>query len=85
MQVLQVNTAGNTTVLEAVKVSHQVTTGFVCTSANDIQCVDGLCNNPSQHKYWTIEVNGDFEDYNSMSKVGPQDKVVLKFSKLHEK
>jgi len=78
MQTIQVNTANQATVLEAVSASHKVKTGFVCSSYNDIQCVDGLCNKDG--KYWTIELNGNYESVNSRSKVYPSDKLVLKYA-----
>lgn len=85
MQTIQINSSSQATVLEALKATHEVKTGFVCTSANDIQCIDGVCNRPSEHKYWTIEVNGNYQDFNSQSLVNPKDKVVLKFSSMENK
>lgn len=64
--------------LEVVKASHKVETGFVCASPNDIQCIDGTCNKDG--RYWTIEVNGDYQSVNSMTVVQPSDKVVLKYA-----
>lgn len=85
IQVLQVNTSNQATILEALSVNHEVKTGFVCSSQKDIVCVDGLCNRPSEHKYWTIEVNGDYEDFNSQSVVRPSDQVVLKYASSKER
>ena len=66
------------TVLTLLERNHLVRRGFVCTSANDIQCVDGLCNIPGKY-YWSIQVNGDFKDYNSMTPIKPTDRVDLKY------
>ena len=78
MRVIEVNTAGQVSVLEATSLSHKVTTGFVCLSDKDIVCVDDICNKDG--RFWTIEVNGDYQSVNSQTVVGPQDKVVLKYS-----
>ena len=85
MQVIQVNTSNQTTVLEALKSSHDVKTAFVCASPNDIECVDGVCNNRVLGRYWTIEVNEEYQSVNSESLVGPSDKVVLKYASLKGK
>lgn len=78
-----IHVSGNTTVLEALRNKHKVETKFICASPNDIDCVDKLC---SDHpRYWTIEVNGDYLNYNSMSKIKSSDKVVLKYASLTEK
>lgn len=66
------------TVLQRLERQHHITRAFVCTSANDIQCVDGVCNIPGE-AYWSIEVNGDFKNYNSMSVIKPQDQVRLQY------
>ena len=66
------------TVLQSAQASHRITQGFVCLSENDIKCVDDVCND--EKHVWTIEVNGNYTDYNSMSKVLPSDKVVLKYA-----
>ena len=79
MQVIQVNTSNQTTVLQAISENHNVKTGFVCTSSNDIECVDGLCNNRQDNLWWTIQINGDYEHSNSNSIINPDDKVVLKY------
>lgn len=84
MKVIQVNSVNQATVLEAISVAHKVETGFVCTSPMDIKCIDGICNKPSEHKYWTIEVNGDYQSVNSQSVVRPSDKVVLKYASSRE-
>jgi len=85
MQVIQVNTANQATVLEALSLRHSVKTGFVCASPLDIECVDGVCNNPRRGSYWTIEVNDGYQDANSQTVVGPEDKVVLKYAFLRGK
>ena len=83
IQVVSVHNNVRSTVLESVKAHHKVTTGFVCCSIKDIKCIDGVCDDGKKH--WTIEVNGDYTHYNSMSEVFPSDKVVLKYASLREK
>ena len=78
MRVIEVDTAGKETVLEAVQATHQVDIGFVCAGPNDIVAVDGLRN--GHGRYWTIEVNGDYEHVNSESPVSDSDKLVLKYA-----
>ena len=78
LKVIQVDTAGKATVLEAVQARHKVETGFVCAGDNDIMAIDGLWNN--SHYHWTIEVNGDYEHVNSESPVSDSDKLVLKYA-----
>ncbi len=85
MQTIQINTANQATVLQALEEKHKVQTGFVCNSLNDIQCIDGVCNNPEKHQFWTIEVNGDYQSVNSMSLVKPGDQVVLKYASSKER
>jgi len=84
IQVIQIDTANQATVLEAVSAKHSVVTSLVCTSERGIECVDGLCNNPEQGKWWTIEVNGDYEHANSQSLVKPSDRLVLKYGVKNE-
>ncbi len=69
---------GTENVLSRLERSHQIVRGFVCTSSNDIRCVDDLCNVDGV-AYWSIMVNGNFKDYNSMSVIKPSDKVELKY------
>lgn len=64
------------TVLEKLREKHEVTEGFVCYSPRDIRCIDGVCNTPD--KFWSITVNGNFKDYNSMSVVLPSDRVQVR-------
>lgn len=83
IKVIEVNTSNQVTVLQAVGRTHMIETGFVCSSPKDIVGIDGVKN--SEDKYWTIEVNGDYEHFNSMSLVGPKDRVVLKYGVSKEK
>ena len=83
MKVIQVDTAGKATVLEAVQAAHKVETGFVCASDKDIVAVDGLKN--KNGNFWTIEVNGDYEHVNSTSPVKSSDRLVLKYASVKEK
>ncbi len=85
MKVIQIDTAGKATVLEAVQSSHVVGTGFVCVGPNDIVSVDGLKNDPAHKRYWTIEVNGDYEHFNSTSPVKDSDQLVLKYASSKER
>lgn len=85
MKVLKIDTAGKANVLDAVRSAHTVETGWVCTSQNDIVSVDGLANDAVHQKYWTIEVNGDYEHVNSESPVNASDKLVLKYASLRER
>ncbi len=85
MKVIQIDTAGKATVLEAVQASHKVQTGFVCAGPNDIVAVDGLSNDPVHKKFWTIEVNGDYEHVNSESPVKDSDQLVLKYASSRER
>ena len=78
MRIIEVNTANQASILEATSLGHKVTTGFVCASDKDIVCVDDICNRDG--KFWTIEVNGNYQSVNSQTLVGPQDKVVLKYA-----
>lgn len=36
-----------------------VETGLVCADAREVTCINGLCWNPHQGKYWSLRVNGD--------------------------
>ena len=83
VKMIEVNTAGQATVLEAVMAKHNVETGFVCTSQKDIVCVDGLCNKHGH--YWTIELNGNYETVNSQTPVYPSDRLVLKYASSKER
>ena len=85
MQIVQVNTSNQSTILEALSARHHVETGFVCSSDKDIRCVDGVCNNPSKHLYWTIEVNGDYKSVNSKTVIEPSDEVILKYASSIER
>lgn len=76
---------GTQTVLEALRVNHKVETAYVCSSNDDINCIDDLCSDVVHRKYWTIEVNGKYETVNSRSLLKPQDKLVLKYASLREK
>lgn len=84
MKVIEINTTNQAIVLEIIKETHHVQTGMVCNSPHDIVCIDSVCNEPSRNKYWTIEVNGDYNHVNSQSVVRPQDKLVLKYASLNE-
>ena len=83
IRTLEIKTDNKVSVLEAVESSHWVKTGFVCSSDKDIVCIDGLCNR--ENKFWTIEVNGNYEDFNSRSEIGPSDRLVLKYASSREK
>ena len=72
------------TIIESLRENHEVVQAFVCSSPYDIECIDDVCNDREAHKYWTIEVNGDYVHYNSMSRIKPTEKVVLKYSSLPE-
>ena len=85
IQVIQVNAQSRATVLEVLSTSHVVKTAFVCVSDKDIECVDGVCNNRKVGRYWTIEVNDGYQDVNSQTVIGPEDRVVLKYSFLRGK
>lgn len=63
-------------VIDRLRHDHLITESFVCRSATDIECVDGLCNKPGV-AYWSIEVNGDYAHFNSESLIGPSDRVEL--------
>lgn len=80
IQVIQVNTANQATVLDALRSTHNVKTGFVCSSPRDIVCVDRVCNSNISGYYWTIEVNGEYETVNSQTLIQPSDQVVLKYA-----
>ena len=70
---------GYGSVLDVLKENHTVTTGFVCNSPLDIVCIDSLCNDDKH--VWTIEVNDDYTNYNSTSKIMETDRVELIYGK----
>lgn len=78
IQSIKINVVEPMSVVDNLKLKHEVLQGFVCVSPSDIQCIDDVCN--ENGKYWTIEVNGNYKDYNSESKLKLSDKVVLKYS-----
>ena len=80
IKIIEINTANEATILDAVSQHHRVVTAPVCVSEKGIECVDGLCNNKTRDLWWTIEVNGRYEDINSQTMVKPADRVVLKYS-----
>ena len=80
---IEVNSASHATVLQVISEKHQIKTGFVCISDDDIVCVDGVCNRDG--RYWTIEVNGDFSHVNSLTLVEPTDRIVLKYASSTKK
>ena len=71
------------TVLSLLQEHHKVIRGFVCTSPNDIRCIDGLCNKEGI-AYWEIKVNGDFKHYNSMSHVKQGDEVEVRYQRAQD-
>lgn len=77
IQTLEIS--GQGTILTTIRVHHQVTTGFVCNSPNDIVCIDSLCNDDKH--VWTIEVNDDYTNYNSNSMIKEDDKIELIYGK----
>ena len=83
ISVIQVDALKGKTVLESVRASHDVKTGFVCLSEKDIECVDYVCNDGK--KYWTIEVNGDYANFNSESVLKDSDQLVLKYASSRER
>ena len=81
----EINPSSGITVLEAVRMEHQVKTGFVCFSENDIQCVDKLCQDPKRNLYWSINLNGDYSKVNSMTPLKQEDSLTLEYASLKEK
>jgi len=75
----------NESILTSLSENHKVITAPVCTSLLGIECIDGLCNDRTNDKWWTIEVNGDYTNFNAQSVVSPSDKVVLKYASSKEK
>lgn len=84
IKVVEIKTDGTASILQAITKSHRIETGLVCESMEDIKSIDGLAENPASNLYWTIEVNGDYEHYNSRSIVSPSDKIVLKYSHMRQ-
>ena len=84
IQVIEIRTDNQATILESIRRTHEVKTGVVCSGPLDIVCIDDVCNIPSKSLYWTIEVNGDYESVNSVTLVKPQDKVILKYSRRNK-
>ncbi len=72
-----------TRVIDILKASHSIIQGFVCVAPTDIRCVDGVCNDPAKG-FWSITVNGDYKDYNSMSLVKPEDNIKVTYQKVSE-
>ena len=82
-QVLTLQPPKEATVLQVLQASHKVDKGFVCISPNDIRCIDDVCND--KNHFWTIEVNGNYKDFNSMSVIKPSDQLKLKYSLSKER
>ena len=78
-QEMQINTSPNRIpLIDFLKLSHEVRQGYVCASPDDIMCIDGLCNKDGE-AYWSIQVNGNYKDYNSKSLVSLEDKVEIHY------
>ena len=68
------------TVNNAVESVAKIKYGVVCSDNRDIQCINGLCQDPYKNYWWVIKVNGNSQNYSSHSRLSPGDVVELFYS-----
>lgn len=65
------------TINEALEAIAEVKHGVVCCDNRDVQCINGLCQDPYKNEWWVIKVNGNSQNYSSHSRLSPGDVVEL--------
>lgn len=72
------------TVNDALEAVANIKHGVVCCDSRDIQCINGLCQDPYHDAWWVIKVNGNSQNHSSHSRLSPGDVVELIYSKKLE-
>ena len=65
------------TVNQAISSVYKVTNGVVCCRNTDIRCINDVCFNPSHNIFWTIGINGNYQNSSANSVLMEGDDVVL--------
>lgn len=65
---------------ETVSSLYKVVNGVVCCRQADIRCIGDVCYNPSKNYFWTISINGNYQNTSAKSLLSDQDELVLTYS-----
>lgn len=65
------------TVNQSLKSIYKVTNGVVCCRNTDIRCINDVCFNPSKNIFWTIGINGNYQNSSASSILNDGDHVVF--------
>lgn len=65
---------------QAVASIYRVTNGIVCCKPTDILCINDVCSDTKLGKYWTITINGNYQNVSANSILNDGDVLVLTYN-----